>query len=98
MVSNSGNNLSADVLAGIINIEYGVRVMSETQVGSITIKENGGTYLIEGSVLPVFIDEENRLWAREHYEKEDEPCDHPLDDLNSDGVVFELKFIAAEVK
>lgn len=25
VVSNSGNSLSADVLAGIINIEYGVR-------------------------------------------------------------------------
>lgn len=67
------------------------------QVGSITIKHNGGTYLIEGSVLPVFIDEENTLWAREHYEQSDEPCNHPLADLKSDGVVFELKFISVEV-
>ncbi|WP_217548889.1 hypothetical protein [Pantoea sp. GbtcB22] len=72
--------------------------MSETQVGIINIKNNGGTYLIEGSTLPVFIDEENVLWAREHYCADDEPCDHPLEDLKSDGVVFELKFIAAEVR
>ncbi|NIG20584.1 hypothetical protein F3J37_18065 [Pantoea sp. Al-1710] len=72
--------------------------MKEHQVGTITIKQNGGTYLVEGSVLPVFIDEESSLWAREHYNEDDEPCDHPLSDLKSDGVEFDLSFQASEVK
>lgn len=37
MVSHSSNSLSADVLAGIINIEYGVRVMSEVKRWKHTI-------------------------------------------------------------
>lgn len=72
--------------------------MKEIQVGTITIKQNGGTYLVDGSVLPVFIDEDSNLWAREHYSEDDEPCDHTLSDLRSDGVEFDLKFISAEVK
>lgn len=67
------------------------------KVGQITIKDNGGTYLLAGSVLPVFIEEDGSLWALEHYEPESEPCSHHLTDLKSDGVVFSLEFSAIEV-
>lgn len=67
--------------------------MRDIQVAKINIKNDGGTYLQEGSVLPVVVDQENRLWAVEQYEPEEEPCYHELSDLTADGVVFTLEFI-----
>lgn len=72
--------------------------MKDIKVADITIKHDGGTYLEEGSILPVYLDEENQLWACEHYDPTDEPCYHMLNDLKADGVVFTLAFTNTEVQ
>jgi len=47
-----------------------------------------GTYLVEGSILPVYADENFDLKVIEEYEK-GEAAEHDLSDLLDDGVVFE---------
>lgn len=79
----------------IENLSKLKELRDQNQVGNITIKDNGGTYLIEHSVLPVFLDEDYKLFAREQYEQNNQPCDHPLADLKSDGVLFELELISS---
>lgn len=54
----------------------------------IKIVNPSGTYLTKGSLLPVYLDEDFRPFAVEEYEA-GEPCEHYLDALKGDGVVFE---------
>lgn len=54
----------------------------------IKIVNPSGTYLEKGSRLPVYLDDDFRPFAVEEYET-GEPCEHYLDDLKLDGVIFE---------
>jgi hypothetical protein len=62
-------------------------------IASIEIIDNAGTYLKEGSILQVFMDQEWTLFAVEEYEK-GSPCQHPLNDLMDDKIKF--KFVMTE--
>lgn len=57
----------------------------DKQIAEAKILDSNGTYLVEGSILPVFMDDEAKLWLLEEYEK-GEPVYHPLSDLRDDGV------------
>lgn len=59
-------------------------------LGYIEIIDAAGTYLVEGSHLPVYVTNETDMCAVEEYEK-GHPCGHAIADLHDDGVVF--KFI-----
>lgn len=54
----------------------------------VKIIDPNGTYLDKGSVLPVHMTDDFELVATEEYEQ-GEPCEHSLDVLTADGVIFE---------
>ena len=54
----------------------------------VKIVEPSGTYFEKGSVLPVHLTDDFQLVLTEEYEL-GEPCEHALDDLTADGVIFE---------
>ena len=60
-----------------------------TQVAEAKILDPNGTYLIEGSVLPVFINEDGDTYLVEEYEK-GEPVEHIIKDLFADGVAVAI--------
>lgn len=65
------------------------------QIAEAKILDANGTYLINGSVMPVFIDEEGDAYLVEEYEK-GEPCEHFIKDLRSDGVAVAINPIGYE--
>ncbi|KAB7669201.1 hypothetical protein [Plesiomonas shigelloides] len=54
----------------------------------VRILDPNGTYLEKDSVLPVHVDDELKLVVTEEYESES-PCEHFLNELTADGVLFE---------
>lgn len=61
----------------------------DKQIAEAKILDPNGTYLIEGSILPVFMDEEGNVYICENYEKGEE-VHHMIDDLRHDGVMFNI--------
>lgn len=57
-----------------------------TQIAEAKILDSNGTYLINGSILPVYINNEGDPYIIEEYE-EGEPCEHIIKDLIYDGVM-----------
>ncbi|CAI1009556.1 hypothetical protein [Serratia fonticola] len=55
------------------------------QVAEAKILDSNGTYLINGSILPVFLNDEGDTYLVEEYVKGD-PCEHLIKDLIDDGV------------
>lgn len=55
------------------------------QVAEAKILDANGTYLIEGSILPVYLNEDGDTYLVEEYEA-GEPCEHMIKDLFADGV------------
>lgn len=56
------------------------------QVAEAKILDANGTYFINGSILPVYLNEDGRTYLIEEYEKGN-PCAHTIHDLISDGVM-----------
>lgn len=63
--------------------------MAKQQIAEVKILDGGETYLMNGSVFPVFMSEGADLYLIEEYEK-NQPCEHMLKDLQDDGVTFEV--------
>lgn len=63
--------------------------MTKQQIAEVNILDGGETYLMNGSVFPVFMSEGADLYLIEEYEK-NQPCEHMLKDLQEDGVIFEV--------
>lgn len=59
------------------------------QVAEAKILDNNGTYFINGSILPVFLNEDGDTYLIEEYE-EGSPCDHMIKDLFADGVLVSI--------
>lgn len=59
------------------------------QVAEAKILDNNGTYFINGSIFPVFLNEEGGTYLVEEYEK-GEPCEHNIKDLFDDGVLVAI--------
>ena len=64
------------------------RIMSK-QVAEAKILDSNGTYFINGSILPVFLNEEGDTYLVEEYEK-GQPCEHAIKDLFADGVLLNI--------
>lgn len=58
----------------------------KTQIAEAKILDNNGTYFINGSILPVYLNEDGDTYLIEEYEK-GEPCEHIIKDLFADGVL-----------
>ncbi|APM00283.1 hypothetical protein STP03_027 [Salmonella phage STP03] len=56
------------------------------QVAEAKILDNNGTYLKNGSILPVYLTEDGDTYLIEEYEK-GHPCTHIIKDLFKDGVL-----------
>lgn len=59
------------------------------KIANLKITNSNGTYLLENSILPAFLNEEGQLYVVEEYEKGN-PCEHTLQDLLLDGITFSL--------
>ena len=59
----------------------------KTQIAEAKILDNNGTYFINGSILPVYLNEDGDMYLVEEYEN-GEPCEHIIKDLFADGVLF----------
>ncbi|MBP2156919.1 hypothetical protein [Erwinia rhapontici] len=59
------------------------------QIAEAKILDANGTYFINGSILPVFLNEDGETYIVEEYEQ-GEPCEHPIKDLIYDGVMFTI--------
>lgn len=57
------------------------------QIAEAKILYSNGTYLIEGSILPVYLNGDGDTYLIEEYEK-GEPCEHMVKDLIADGVLL----------
>lgn len=56
------------------------------QIAEAKILDANGTYFIDGSILPVFLNEDGDTYIVEEYEQ-GEPCEHTIKDLIHDGVM-----------
>lgn len=59
------------------------------QVAEAKILYANDTYFIEGSILPVFLNEEGDTYLVEEYEP-GQPCEHLISDLLADGVAVSV--------
>ena len=59
------------------------------QFAEAKILDSNNTYLIEGSILPVYLDADGNLYLVEEYEKGC-PCGHFIKDLYEDGVMVAI--------
>ncbi|EEY6186751.1 DUF4014 family protein [Escherichia coli] len=59
---------------------------TKKQIAEAKILDNNGTYFINGSILPVYINEDGDTYLIEEYEK-GEPSEHLIKDLFADGVI-----------
>lgn len=57
------------------------------QVAEAKVLDANGTYFINGSILPVYINEDGDTYVVEAYEG-NEPCEHTIKDLIHDGVLI----------
>lgn len=57
------------------------------QIAEAKVLDSNGTYLINGSVLPVFMNGDGDTYIIEDYEGGD-PCEHTIKDLIHDGVMI----------
>ncbi len=64
----------------------------DKQIAEAKILDANGTYLIDGSVLPVFINELGDTFLVEEYEAGC-PCQHTIKDLHDDGVQVSIDLI-----
>lgn len=56
------------------------------QVAEAKILDNNGTYFVNGSIFPVYLNEDGRTFIIEEYE-EGNPCEHVISDLFEDGML-----------
>ncbi|EQV90304.1 hypothetical protein HmCmsJML037_02816 [Escherichia coli] len=61
-------------------------LFTKKQIAEAKILDNNGTYFINGSILPVYINEDGDTYLIEEYEK-GEPSEHLIKDLFADGVI-----------
>lgn len=59
---------------------------TKKQIAEAKILDNNGTYFINGSILPVYINENGDTYLIEEYEK-GKPSEHRIKDLFADGVL-----------
>lgn len=59
------------------------------ELGFVKIIDANGTYLINGSLLPLFLDDNGVGYCIEEYEKGN-PCTHFISDLICDDVKLEI--------
>ncbi len=59
------------------------------QIAEAKILDANGTYFINGSILPVYLNDEGETYIIEEYE-EGEPCEHTIKDLIHDGVMVSV--------
>ncbi|EBZ1060542.1 hypothetical protein ACR20V_004252 [Salmonella enterica] len=64
------------------------------QIAEVKILDGGETYLMNGSVFPVYMSEGTDLYLIEEYER-GHPCEHMIKDLWDDMVIFEVGPIGA---
>uniref|UniRef100_A0AB39AC10 Uncharacterized protein n=1 Tax=Pectobacterium phage Taid TaxID=3158139 RepID=A0AB39AC10_9CAUD len=63
--------------------------MDMNQVAEAKVLDSNGTYFIDGSVLPIYLDEYGQTFLIEEYEK-GQPCRHYVKDLIQDGVLVSV--------
>jgi hypothetical protein len=64
-----------------------MKMENKKQVAEAKILDANGTYFINGSILPVYINEYGDTYLVEEYEK-GFPCAHVISDLFKDGVLI----------
>ncbi|EJF31735.1 MULTISPECIES: hypothetical protein [Enterobacteriaceae] len=65
------------------------------QIAEAKILDANGTYFINGSIIPFYLNEDGDTYLVEEYEK-GEPCEHLIKDLFADSVMVAVNPVGYE--